>query len=141
MARSRHATVTTGYGEELIGMTQVTRDDAAVLQTVREVVGEATAGKVFGAPITRDGLTVLPVAKISGGGGGGGNQEEKSHEGGVGGGFGLSAKALGVFVVREGSVRWRPAIDVNKVIMGGQIVAVVALLTLRAFLKTRGRRA
>jgi len=60
--------------------------------------------------------------------------------GGLGGGFGLMAKPLGVFVIKDGTVRWRPAIDVNKVILGGQIVAVTALLVVRAFIKARRPR-
>ena len=45
--------------------------DTAVLETVRDVIDHAAAGKVFGAPVSQDGITVLPVAKVSGGGGGG----------------------------------------------------------------------
>jgi hypothetical protein len=37
-------------------------------------------------------------------------------------------------------VSWRPAVDVNKIILGGQVVAVVALLTIRAIVKARLRR-
>jgi uncharacterized spore protein YtfJ len=86
---------------------------------------------------------VLPVAKISGGGGGGGGTGpavEGQETGGSGGGFGLTAKPLGVFVIKDGTVRWRPAIDVNKVILGGQLVAVTALLVVRALVKGRRRR-
>ncbi|MBV1854419.1 sporulation protein [Catellatospora sp. NEAU-YM18] len=107
------------------------------MDTIGEVVDHASANKVFGSPISQDGITVLPVAKVNGGGGGGGGgQPEAGHEGG---GFGLSAKPLGVFVIKEGRVGWRPAVDVNKVIIGGQIVLVVALLTLRAIMKARRR--
>jgi hypothetical protein len=60
--------------------------------------------------------------------------------GGSGGGVGMMAKPLGVFVVKENSVRWRPAIDINKVVLGGQIVAVVALLTVRAISRARSHR-
>ena len=49
----------------------------------------------------------------------------------------MSAKALGVFVLRDGKVSWRPAVDVNKIIVGGQIVAVTALLVARAVLTAR----
>ena len=115
-------------------MTQTTRNDTAVLDTIRDVVDHATAWTVFGAPISQDGVIVLPVAKISGGGGGGsgsGPAEDGREAGGTGGGLGLSAKALGVYVIRNGKVAWRPAVDVNKVILGGQIVAVIALLTIR----------
>ena len=34
---------------------------------------------------------------------------------------------------------WRPALDVNRVILGGQVVAVVALLTFRSVLRRRAR--
>lgn len=119
-------------------MTQATHNDRAVLDTISEVVDHASTNKVFGSPISQDGITVLPVAKVNGGGGGGSGQAEAGHEGaGAGGGFGLSAKPLGVFVIKQGRVGWRPAVDVNKVILGGQIVLVVALLTLRAIVKAR----
>ena len=49
----------------------------------------------------------------------------------------MSAKPLGVFVLRDGKVGWRPAIDVNKVIIGGQVVAVTGLLVARALIKAR----
>jgi uncharacterized spore protein YtfJ len=83
-----------------------------------------TARRVFGDPIHADGVTLLPVAIVGGGGGGG---SKGTEEGGVG--FGLSARPAGVFVVRDGDARWRPAIDVNRVILGGQLVAVAAILT------------
>lgn len=122
-------------------MTQ-TRNDAGVLETIREVVDNAAAGTVFGTPITQDGVIVLPVARVRGGGGGGGGNNPAAdgpEAAGFGGGLGLSAKPLGVFVIRDGGVTWRPAIDVNKVIIGGQIVAVVALFVARALARRRGR--
>jgi len=39
-----------------------------------------------------------------------------------------------MFVVRNGDVRWRPAIDVNRVVLGGQLVAITALIVLRPIL-------
>jgi uncharacterized spore protein YtfJ len=129
-----------------MNMTQATHTDTSVLKTIREVVDGVAAGKVFGAPITHDGVTVLPVAKVSGGGGGGSGTgvAQDGHNGGgggggSGGGMGTSAKPLGVFVIKDGSVGWRPAVDVNKVIIGGQIIAVAALLTIRAMIKARSK--
>jgi len=44
--------------------------------------------------------------------------------------------------VRDGDVSWRPAVDVNRVILGGQLVAITALLVLRPVLvKWLGRLA
>ena len=123
-------------------MTQATRTDTDVLETIRDVIDGAAAGRVFGVPITRDGLTLLPVAKVSGaGGGGGGTSPADGHDAsGSGGGMATSAKPLGVFVVKEGNVGWRPAVDINKVIVGGQIVVVAALLMIRAMIKARSTR-
>jgi len=111
--------------------------DSAVLETLRDVVDKA--GKVFGPPLTQDGLTVLPVAKISSGGGGGGGSDGQESSG-AGAGVGVAAKPLGVFVVRDGKVRWLPALDLNRIILGGEIVAVVALLVTRALVKSLAAR-
>ena len=121
-------------------MTQTTRKDTDVLETIRDVIDGAAAGRVFGVPITQDGLTILPVAKVIGGDGGGGGTspaEGGRDASGSGGGMGTSAKPLGVFVIKEGNVGWRPAVDVNKVIVGGQIVVVVVLLMIRSMIKAR----
>jgi uncharacterized spore protein YtfJ len=126
----------------MIDVTSATANNTAVLETVREAVDGATAGRVFGTPVVQDGLTVLPVAKVSGGGGGGGGTgptAEGQETGGAGGGLGLSAKPLGVFVIKDGKVSWRPAIDVNKVILGAQAVAIVAMLLARVIVKARAR--
>jgi hypothetical protein len=37
-------------------------------------------------------------------------------------------------------VRWRPAVDATKVILGAQAVAITALLTIRTIVWTRHRR-
>jgi uncharacterized spore protein YtfJ len=124
----------------MIGMTQASRNGTPVLETVRGVVDNVTAERVFGHPITQDGVTVVPVARVSGGGGGGsgsGPGEEGHEASGTGGGVGLSARPLGVFVVRDGRVSWQPALDLNKVIIGAQIVVVTALLVLRTLIKVR----
>ena len=82
-----------------------------------------TARRVFGDPIQADGTTIIPVAVLRGGGGGG-----RNDIGGVG--FGVMARPAGVFAVRNGDITWRPAIDVNRIILGGQLVAITALLTI-----------
>ena len=100
-----------------------------MLQGARDAM---TARTVFADPIERDGATVIPAAKFRGGGGGGGDSQDNA-----GGGFGLSASPVGAYVIREGRISWEPAIDVNRAILGGQIVAIVLLLVLRSILKGR----
>lgn len=118
-------------------MTDTTTKTLELLEKLR---GGMTARAVVAEPIRQDGLTVVPVARIAGGGGGGGGTApgaEGEEGSGTGAGFGLSSRPVGVFVIKEGTVRWRPAIDVNLIVLGGQIVAVVALLTIRAIVKAR----
>ncbi len=112
---------------------------------VREVIGKAqdglTAKRVFGEPIVEQGTVVIPVARV-GGGGGAGMGEAPKKEGvttgsGEGGGFGLSATPLGVYVLREGRVSWRPALNVNRIITGAQIVGVIALFVVGSIVRSR----
>jgi uncharacterized spore protein YtfJ len=113
---------------------------AKTLELLDNVRNGMTARSVVAEPITQDGLTIVPVARISGGGGGGGGTAPGTagDEGsGTGGGFGMSSRPVGAFVIKDGTVRWHSAIDVNRVILGGQLVAIVALLTIRAIVKAR----
>ena len=89
------------------------------------------AQMVFGEPIERDGTTVIPAASVRGGGGGGGDSE---HNGG--GGFGVHARPAGAYVIRDGSVEWRPAVDVERIARSA-LVAVVALVVLRILAGSR----
>jgi uncharacterized spore protein YtfJ len=107
-----------------------------------EVLGRAADAaqvrRVFGEPIERDGVTIIPTASVRGGAGGGGGRGGTQEEGeGVGGGYGFMAHPAGVFVVRGDQVDWRPALDLGKVILGGQLVAVTFLLVLRSILRRR----
>ncbi len=115
----------------------------------KEILDQAsdtfTVRRVYGEPIERDGLLVVPVAKVSGGAGAGSGEGRPSGEGppqgsGAGGGWGGTARPVGVFVIGDGQVRWQPAIDLNRVILGGQVAFVVGLLVLRSILRARRRR-
>jgi uncharacterized spore protein YtfJ len=70
-----------------------------------------TVKRVYGDPIESEGVTIVPAAKVGGGGGGGGDSE---HNGG--GGFGLGARPVGAYVIKDGDVKWQPAVDVNRIV-------------------------
>jgi hypothetical protein len=53
----------------------------------------------------------------------------------------VNAKPLGAFVVKGDDVSWRPAVDVNRVILGSQIVAILALLVARSIIRSRTKHA
>jgi uncharacterized spore protein YtfJ len=94
-----------------------------------------TARRVFGEPIQADGATILPVAVVRGGGGVGARSAEQG-----GAGFGVNARPAGIYVIRNGDAHWRPAVDINRIVLGGQLVAITALLTLRTLVVAWARR-
>jgi uncharacterized spore protein YtfJ len=81
------------------------------------------AKRVYGEPVERDAVTVIPAASVGGGGGGGGDSE---HNGG--GGFGLKARPVGAYVISGERVEWKPAVDVQRLMVGWQVVAGLAVL-------------
>jgi uncharacterized spore protein YtfJ len=96
---------------------------------------------VYGDPYQENGLTVIPAATIRGGAGAGVG-ERSGEETGKGGGFGLQARPSGAWIIEEGTVTWKPAIDVNRIVLGGQLVALAAILVTGRILTTHaaGRR-
>jgi uncharacterized spore protein YtfJ len=98
-----------------------------------------TVRRVFGEPYEKDGVTVIPAARVQGAVGGGGGEAPQGQGGGTGSGFAMNAKPFGVFVIKDGDVTWRPAVDVNRVILGGQMVAIAALLVARASTKAHAK--
>jgi uncharacterized spore protein YtfJ len=112
-----------------------------------------TVKRVFGDAYEVDGVTVIPVAMVRGGGGAGlgeGTSGNGEHEAsgaprggpagsgsGLGLGFGVDARPVGVYVVKDGEVSWQPSIDVMRVVLGGQVVAIFALWTLRRIFARR----
>src|SRR5581483_3540854 len=100
--------------------------------------------RVYGKPVERGDVTVIPAASVQGGGGGGSGSVSPDDDAagpgtGAGGGWGMRARPVGAYVLRDGELEWEPALDLNRIILGGQVVAVVALLTLRTWLKKRRR--
>ncbi|WP_413451960.1 spore germination protein GerW family protein [Georgenia phoenicis] len=98
--------------------------------------------RVFGEAYETGGTLVIPVAKVVGGSGmgyGTGAMAESREGAGGGGGFGVRAKPVGVYTVRDGVVRWQPALDLNRVILGGQIVGAITVLVLARALRARRR--
>ena len=110
---------------------------------VQEVLAQArdsmTVKRVFGEPYEKDGVTVIPAARVQGGAGAGGGEAPQGPGKGSGSGFGVTARPVGAYVLREGELSWRPAVDVNRIILGGQAVVIVALLTIRAIIKARAK--
>lgn len=107
------------------------------MDVVNDTRSAMRVSEVFGAPIEKNGVTIIPAARIMGGAGGGGDQQQPQAGGG---GFGLAARPVGAFVIKGSDVTWQPALDLNRVIFVGQVVAIVALLTARAIVRTVAKK-
>jgi len=95
-------------------------------QAGRALPDQATAQRVFGERIELDGVTIIPVAAI---------RRCKCNPGGEESGKGgscNSARPVGLVVIRDGYVEWKPALDLSR-------VALIAAVTL-GLLALRRRR-
>ncbi len=109
------------------------------VETIADVLTTLKPNLVFTEPYERNGVTVIPAAKVQGGAGGGGGEDPEHGATGGGSGFGLMARPAGAFIIKDGEVIWRPAIDMNRMILGWQIVLVAMALAWRSVAKARTR--
>ena len=96
------------------------------LEVLNQTRDAMTARRVYGEPYQQDGVTVIPAANVWGGGGGGG--------------FGMVARPAGAWVIKDGEAVWRPAIDVNRIVLMGQLAGIVAFLAVRSILVAWAKR-
>jgi hypothetical protein len=81
------------------------------------IVPDPAAAQVYGQPYeTADGVTVVPVAKVGG----------RSRPGANDADLRLSAKPVGVFVIKHGEATWVPAVDSTRIALMGELIGLVA---------------
>jgi uncharacterized spore protein YtfJ len=103
-----------------------------LLKGAREAIA---AERVYADPVERDDVIVLAAAAVRGGGGGGGEGVDKG-----GGGFGLTARPVGAYVIGPGEkVEWKPAVDTQRILLGWQIVSALGILALWSLARSRRR--
>ena len=102
----------------------------ALLQSLKEsVLGQASVKTVYGEPISAQGKTIIPVAKImygygAGAGTGGVGDTRPRGEGGGGGG-GVRAVPVGVIEVSDQQTRFVPITDRRK--LTGAVLAGIGI--------------
>ena len=110
---------------------------------VQELLAQAhdvmTIKRVFGEPIEKNGVTIIPAANVLGGAGGGSGRPS-AGDSPAGGGLGLWATPARVYVIKGETVTWQLALNLNRIILGGQIVAIALLLTIRSIVRARAVR-
>ncbi len=100
----------------------------------------ASANAVFGDAVTRDGVTVIPVAKVRWGFGGGAGRGTDGKDGkmdageGSGGGGGVMASPLGYIEIRDGDAEFRRIKD------PGSMVPIILACTFSVWVGLRSLR-
>ena len=78
-------------------------------KTIQKIRDMVDSNSVVGTPITTpDGVTIIPVSKISIGVGGGGSDFAKNNAFGGGVGGGVSVSPVCFLIVKDGAVRMMP---------------------------------
>ena len=97
-----------------------------------------TVRRIYAEPFERDGLAVIAAASVRGGAGGGSGHDEKGQEG-EGGGFGVSGRPAGAYVIKDGEVSWRPAVDPNRIVTMVALVVIAYLLSRPRMVRARAK--
>ncbi|MFE7121766.1 spore germination protein GerW family protein [Streptomyces sp. NPDC057654] len=90
------------------------RASVTLLERLADKLGaRASVTAVYGEPVTRDGVTVIPIAEVGFGFGGGAGRDvgaAKTGEGGGGGG-GAGARPRGFIEIKDGTATYKPIRD------------------------------
>jgi len=102
----------------------------ALLQSLKEsILSQANVKAIYGEPISAQGKTVIPVAKImygyGAGAGTGGVGDTRARGEGGGGGGGVRAVPVGVVEISDQQTRFVPITDRKR--MAGAVLAGIGL--------------
>lgn len=116
--------------------------DSLAERLAEKVGARAGAQLVFGDPVERDGVTVIPVAKVRygfGAGGGSGTDESGEASGsGGGGGGGVAASPVGYIEISGGTATFRQIGDpvgLWPLVVAGGFASWLVLRGLRALVR------
>ena len=90
-----------------------------IQEALSGLVNQAGAKTVYSEPVTADGTTIVPVARIRCGFGGGSGRNGRMKEGeGSGGGGGFVARPVGFVEIHGEGARFVPIVDPQSIAMG-----------------------
>ena len=125
--------------------TQSGRRENMLERLANRIGGSVRVKTIFGDPVEKDGVTVIPVARarwgVGGGSSSGGNTRANQTGEGTGTGTGgkVTVSPAGYVEVKDGRARFHPIYDpanVTQIIVASGIVAVLVLRAVRR-LKSR----
>ncbi len=98
-----------------------------VTEALDRATDAITVRRLFAQPYEKEGLTVIAAAAVTGGAGGGSGTDPRGQLG-EGAGFGANARPVGAYVIKDGQLHWRPAVDPNRIITMVGLIVIVYLL-------------
>jgi hypothetical protein len=110
------------------------RTDELLGRLAERIGARFDASNVFGTPVERNGVTVIPVATIRLGLGGGGGSDPSKGQEGEGGGGGGTASAAGYIELRDGRSRFVPTVHPARMLLLVCAAALAGLAILRPLL-------
>lgn len=131
-------------------------------ESLTHMIDSVGAGAIFGAPVEREGVTIIPCSEVMigfGMGGGSGFGPESTGRGahatasaeeasvatgggGIGGGGGAQGRPVAVVAISEGRARVLPVVDVTKFMLAALTSAgFVAFWVTQALARSRAPRA
>lgn len=114
------------------------KESSFIVRLAHELGIAANAKHIYGEPVERDGVTVIPVAKIGYGFGGGGGKKEKEE--GMGGAGGLGMMPVGYIEIKNGETRFRATRDPLVLVPAILAAAPLILLTVWKITKLLRRK-
>jgi uncharacterized spore protein YtfJ len=116
------------------------RSENMLERLANRIGGNVRVKTIFGDPVEKDGVTVIPVARARWGFGGGSNSDGNTRENQTGegtsrgGGGRVTVSPAGYVEVRDGRARFHPIYDpanVAQIIVASGIVAVLVIRGVR----------
>jgi uncharacterized spore protein YtfJ len=106
---------------------RIVQESNGLVDRLAERMGaQARASTIYGEPIERGGVTVIPVARAMWGfGGGAGNRS--TQETGSGGGGGMLLTPVGYIEISNGQTRYRPIFGTGLLAFWGMTLALGSL--------------
>ena len=104
------------------------RTDDILTTLADRLGGRFTASTVFGSPVEREGVTVIPVATVRFGLGGGGGEDPSGGQSGEGGGGAGSGTPAGYIEIKDGRSRFVPLVHPTRMVAMFCATAVAMVL-------------
>jgi uncharacterized spore protein YtfJ len=106
-------------------------ETSSFIESLAQKLGiSAKADTIYGEPVERDGVTVIPAAKAMYGFGGGSGS--KAGEQGTGGGGGVAIKPVGYIEIKDGTTKFKAIPDPERVIKIIGVAGVIAFMLVKA---------